>query len=61
VTGKALEETASEIIRLMASRRLTPPQTLENLPPTEVRATAAASVVSSALAAAGGKSKPDPN
>ena len=25
VTGKALEETASEIIRLMASRRLTPP------------------------------------
>lgn len=35
VTGKALEETASEIIRLMASRRLTPPQTLENLPPSE--------------------------
>ena len=25
VTGKALEETASEIIKLMASRRLTPP------------------------------------
>ncbi len=34
VTGKALEETASEIIKLMASRRLTPPNTLENLPPT---------------------------
>jgi len=33
VTGKALEETASEIIKLMASRRLTPPDTLENLPP----------------------------
>jgi regulator of PEP synthase PpsR (kinase-PPPase family) len=33
VTGKALEETASEIIKLMASRRLTPPHTLENLPP----------------------------
>ncbi len=27
VTGKALEETASEIIKLMASRRLTPPHT----------------------------------
>lgn len=37
VTGKALEETASEIIKLMASRRLTPPNTLENLPPSEVR------------------------
>ena len=34
VTGKALEETASEIIKLMASRRLTPPHTLENMPPT---------------------------
>jgi regulator of PEP synthase PpsR (kinase-PPPase family) len=33
VTGKALEETASEIIRLMASRRLTPPHSLENTPP----------------------------
>jgi regulator of PEP synthase PpsR (kinase-PPPase family) len=33
VTGKALEETASEIIKLMASRRLTPPHSLENLPP----------------------------
>jgi hypothetical protein len=33
VTGKALEETASEIIKLMASRRLTPPHTLENMPP----------------------------
>ena len=33
VTGKALEETASEIIKLMASRRLTPPHTLENIPP----------------------------
>ena len=32
VTGKALEETASEIIKLMASRRLTPPHTLENIP-----------------------------
>ncbi|MBI4926037.1 MAG: kinase/pyrophosphorylase [Bdellovibrio sp.] len=32
VTGKALEETASEIIKLMASRRLTPPHTLENMP-----------------------------
>lgn len=29
VTGKALEETASEIIKLMASRRLTPPHILE--------------------------------
>lgn len=33
VTGKALEETASEIIKLMASRRLTPPHTLEIMPP----------------------------
>jgi [pyruvate, water dikinase]-phosphate phosphotransferase / [pyruvate, water dikinase] kinase len=33
VTGKALEETASEIIKLMASRRLLPPQPMENLPP----------------------------
>lgn len=32
VTGKALEETASEIIRLMASRRLTPTASLENTP-----------------------------
>jgi regulator of PEP synthase PpsR (kinase-PPPase family) len=37
VTGKALEETASEIIKLMASRRLTPPHSLENLPPSIVR------------------------
>jgi regulator of PEP synthase PpsR (kinase-PPPase family) len=37
VTGKALEETASEIIKLMASRRLTPPNTLENLPPIHIR------------------------
>jgi len=37
VTGKALEETASEIIKLMASRRLTPPNTLENLPPSEIK------------------------
>lgn len=36
VTGKALEETASEIIKLMASRRLTPPHTLENLPPVQL-------------------------
>jgi hypothetical protein len=33
VTGKALEETASEIIKLMASRRLTPPNSLEMMPP----------------------------
>ncbi len=33
VTDKALEETASEIIKLMASRRLTPPSSMENLPP----------------------------
>lgn len=33
VTGKALEETAAEIIRLMASRRLTPSHNLENTPP----------------------------
>jgi regulator of PEP synthase PpsR (kinase-PPPase family) len=33
VTGKALEETAAEIIRLMASRRLTPTVSLENTPP----------------------------
>jgi regulator of PEP synthase PpsR (kinase-PPPase family) len=32
VTGKALEETASEIIKLMASRRLTPPSSFENIP-----------------------------
>ncbi|MBS1960808.1 MAG: kinase/pyrophosphorylase [Bdellovibrionales bacterium] len=32
VTGKALEETAAEIIRLMASRRLTPMASLENTP-----------------------------
>ncbi|MBC7387078.1 MAG: kinase/pyrophosphorylase [Cryobacterium sp.] len=32
VTGKALEETAAEIIRLMASRRLTPTVALENTP-----------------------------
>lgn len=31
VTGKALEETASEIIKLMVSRRLTPPHTLESM------------------------------
>lgn len=37
VTGKALEETASEIIRLLASRRLTPAHTLESTPPTESR------------------------
>jgi regulator of PEP synthase PpsR (kinase-PPPase family) len=29
VTGKALEETASEIIKLMASRRLLPPHSME--------------------------------
>jgi len=34
VTGKALEETASEIIRLMSSRRLSPPHSLENIPTT---------------------------
>jgi regulator of PEP synthase PpsR (kinase-PPPase family) len=33
VTGKALEETASEIIKLMASRRLTPQHTHEMAPP----------------------------
>jgi [pyruvate, water dikinase]-phosphate phosphotransferase / [pyruvate, water dikinase] kinase len=33
VTGKALEETASEIIKLMASRRLAPIHTLEAIPP----------------------------
>ncbi len=33
VTGKALEETASEISRMMASRRLTPSHSLENMPP----------------------------
>jgi [pyruvate, water dikinase]-phosphate phosphotransferase / [pyruvate, water dikinase] kinase len=33
VTGKALEETASEIIKLMASRRLAPASIMENLPP----------------------------
>jgi len=32
VTGKALEETAAEIIRLMASRRLTPALSSENTP-----------------------------
>lgn len=37
VTGKALEETASEIIKLMASRRLTPPNVMENIPPSSVR------------------------
>jgi len=31
VTGKALEETAAEIIKLMSSRRLTPPHTLETM------------------------------
>jgi regulator of PEP synthase PpsR (kinase-PPPase family) len=31
VTGKALEETASEIIKLMASRRLLPPLSMESL------------------------------
>jgi [pyruvate, water dikinase]-phosphate phosphotransferase / [pyruvate, water dikinase] kinase len=30
VTGKALEETASEIIKLMASRRLLPPHSMES-------------------------------
>jgi len=33
VTGKALEETASEIIKLMASRRLSPTHALDTLPP----------------------------
>lgn len=37
VTGKALEETASEISKLMASRRLTPSQSLENMPPSSVK------------------------
>ncbi len=37
VTGKALEETASEIIKLMASRRLTPRHTLEYLGQLEVK------------------------
>ncbi|MGZ3696742.1 MAG: pyruvate, water dikinase regulatory protein [Bdellovibrionota bacterium] len=37
VTGKALEETASEIIKLMASRRLTPPHSMENLPPSPMK------------------------
>jgi hypothetical protein len=32
VTGKALEETASEIIKLMASRRLAPVGSLESMP-----------------------------
>jgi len=36
VTGKALEETASEIIKLMASRRLTPEHALEPPPPKEI-------------------------
>lgn len=40
VTGKALEETASEIIKLMASRRLTPPHSLENFPQEMIRNTA---------------------
>ncbi|MCM2278208.1 MAG: kinase/pyrophosphorylase [Oligoflexia bacterium] len=34
VTGKALEETASEIIKLMASRRLLPPNSMEAPMPT---------------------------
>ncbi|MGK5088586.1 pyruvate, water dikinase regulatory protein [Bdellovibrionota bacterium FG-2] len=33
VTGKALEETASEIIKLMAARRLSPLAAMENAPP----------------------------
>ncbi len=33
VSNKALEETASEIIRLMASRRLAPSISLEHIPP----------------------------
>jgi regulator of PEP synthase PpsR (kinase-PPPase family) len=37
VTGKALEETASEIIKLMASRRLAPSHSLESLPKTVPR------------------------
>lgn len=37
VTGKALEETASEIIKLMASRRLSPAHTLENVAPSAVK------------------------
>jgi regulator of PEP synthase PpsR (kinase-PPPase family) len=37
VTGKALEETASEIIKLMASRRLAPENTMETLPPSVPR------------------------
>jgi regulator of PEP synthase PpsR (kinase-PPPase family) len=44
VTGKALEETASEIIKLMAYRRLTPPNTMENLPPSELRTRGAKSM-----------------
>lgn len=32
VTGKALEETASEIVKLMTSRRLTPPHWMERVP-----------------------------
>jgi regulator of PEP synthase PpsR (kinase-PPPase family) len=37
VTGKALEETASEIIKLMSSRRLTPPYSFEILPPSNLK------------------------
>jgi regulator of PEP synthase PpsR (kinase-PPPase family) len=33
VTGKALEETASEIIKLMAARRLAPAHSMENVSP----------------------------
>jgi len=40
VTGKALEETASEIIKLMASRRLTPIGTMDYAPPPPINADA---------------------
>lgn len=36
VTGKALEETASEIIKLMSSRRLVPVHTLDGMAPAEL-------------------------
>src|SRR5262249_37322012 len=36
VTGKALEETASEIIKLMASRKLLPKAALENFGATDL-------------------------
>lgn len=54
VTGKALEETASEIIKLMASRRLAPLHTHESLPPAVQRESSTKEIMRDAVVAGTG-------